>query len=361
MVKLSLSFVFLALSSYAYAAGTTCTFKTVAQVNAGKAKCDKIVLDNIVVPAKTTLDLTGLRAGTQVVFSGKTTFGFAPWSKDNFLIAIDGTRITVTETPGSVIDCGGERWWDGKGSNGGTEKPKFFSAHKLTDSHIGPLHIKNTPIQAFSINGVNGLTLDGINMDNSLGDVKGGHNTDAFDIGSSTGVFITNAVVKNQDDCLAVNSGKNILFSNGDCSGGHGLSIGSVGGRSDNTVDGVRIEHSRISNSDNGVRIKSVEGAKGLINNVTYTDITLSNIAKYGIDIQQDYQNGGPSGTPTNGVKITNININNVKGSVASKATPIYLLCGEGSCTNWKWSGNSISGGVPKPNSCKNFPKPASC
>jgi hypothetical protein len=34
-----------------------------------------------------------------------------------------------------------------------------------------------------------------------------GHNTDAFDIGDSTGVTISGANVKNQDDCLAINSG----------------------------------------------------------------------------------------------------------------------------------------------------------
>jgi polygalacturonase len=63
-------------------------------------------------------------------------------------------------------------------------------------------------VQTFSIDGANGLTLDHITIDNSAGDTDSlGHNTDAFDIGDSTGVTISCANVKNQDDCLAINSG----------------------------------------------------------------------------------------------------------------------------------------------------------
>jgi polygalacturonase len=85
--------------------------------------------------------------------------------------------------------------------------------------------------------------------------------------------------VYNQDDCLAVNSGTQITFTGGYCSGGHGLSIGSVGGRSDNTVDTVNILDSQIVNSDNGVRIKTVSGATGKVTGVTYSNIKLSNVS----------------------------------------------------------------------------------
>ena len=90
---------------------------------------------------------------------------------------------------------------------------------------------------------------------------------------------------------------QNITFSGGTCSGGHGLSIGSVGGRDDNTVSNVLIEDSTVTNSDNGVsfasitlrllltrcegiRIKTVFGATGKVTGVSYKNITLSTIAK---------------------------------------------------------------------------------
>jgi polygalacturonase len=39
------------------------------------------------------------------------------------------------------------------------------------------------------------------------------------------------------------------------CSGGHGLSIGSVGGRTDNVVSNVTFTDSVVVNSQNGVRL----------------------------------------------------------------------------------------------------------
>lgn len=44
-------------------------------------------------------------------------------------------------------------------------------------------------------------------INNEAGDSEGGHNTDGFDIGSSSNVIIDGANVYNQDDCVAVNSG----------------------------------------------------------------------------------------------------------------------------------------------------------
>ena len=179
-------------------------------------------------------------------------------------------------------------------------------------------------------------------------------------MGDSDGVTISGANVKNQDDCLAVNSGSNIIFTGGTCSGGHGLSIGSVGGRSDNDVSNVVIESSAILNSDNGVRIKTVSGATGSVKGVTYKNIKLSNIAKYGIIIEQDYENGSPTGKPTTGVPITGLTISGVTGTVASSGTDVYILCGSGSCSSWTWSGVSITGGK-KSTACTNVPSPASC
>jgi polygalacturonase len=338
--------------------GASCTFTSAADAISGKKSCTNIVLNGITVPAGTTLDLTGLTKGTHVTFQGTTTFAYKAW--EGPLISVSGTDITVTGASGHVIDGNGAKWWDGQGSNGGVDKPKFFYAHSLTDSIIQSLNVRNTPVQGFSVNGAKNLTLDHVTIDNSAGDSGGGHNTDAFDVGSSDTVIISNANVKNQDDCLAINSGSNIHFTGGTCSGGHGLSIGSVGGRSNNDVSNVVIENSSISNSDNGVRIKTVYDATGTVQGVTYKNIKLSNIAKYGIVIEQDYENGSPTGTPTTGVPITGLTISGVTGSVAAKATDIYILCGKGSCSNWTWTGVNITGGK-KSTSCSNVPSPASC
>lgn len=260
----------------------SCTFSGsagAASASKSQKSCATIVLNNIAVPSGTTLDLSDLNDDTSVVFQGTTTWGYKEWSGP--LLQIEGKGIKISGASGAVLNPDGARWWDGEGSNGGKTKPKFFYAHDLTDSSITNLKITNTPVQAVSINGVDGLTVAGMTIDNSAGDSAGGHNTDCFDIGSSSGVTITGAVCKNQDDCVAINSGTDITFTKGTCSGGHGLSVGSVGGRSDNTVDTVTFSDSTITRSDNGIRIKASSGETGTINKVTYSGITLSSINKY--------------------------------------------------------------------------------
>ncbi len=101
----------------------SCTFSDAASVISGKTNCSTITLSNITVPAGTTLDLTGLSNGTQVIFSGTTTFGYKEWVGP--LISVSGKNIFVTGASGHVIDCNGPAWWDGLGGNGGRTKPKY--------------------------------------------------------------------------------------------------------------------------------------------------------------------------------------------------------------------------------------------
>ncbi|RDW67001.1 hypothetical protein BP5796_09750 [Coleophoma crateriformis] len=337
--------VFPDLASIEKRANSSCTFTDAAAASASKTSCATIVLSGITVPSGTTLDMTGLTDGTAVIFEGTTTWEYEAWSGP--LFSVSGKDIAVSGATGHVLDGNGAKWWDGKGSNGGVTKPKFFYAHSLTgSSSIKGLNVLNTPVQAFSVNSASGLTLDSITIDNSAGDTGSlGHNTDAFDVGSSSGITISNANVKNQDDCLAINSGTDITFTGGTCSGGHGLSIGSVGGRSDNTVSGINIASSSVTSSANGVRIKTVSGATGTVSNVTYSDIKLSGITSYGIVIEQDYENGSPTGTPTTGVPITDLTLSSITGTVSSSATNIYILCGSSSCSSWTWTGVSVTGG----------------
>ncbi|KAL4964821.1 glycoside hydrolase family 28 protein [Aspergillus stella-maris] len=338
-------------------ARSSCTFTSASAVKSGKSSCSTITLKDIKVPAGETLDLTGLKTGATVIFEGETTFGYKEWKGP--LISVSGTSVTVKQSSGAKINCDGARWWDTKGSNGGKKKPKFFYAHKLNKSKIQGLRVYNTPVQGFSIQ-ADHLEINDVLIDNSAGDKKGGHNTDAFDVGSSTYITIDGATIYNQDDCLAVNSGEHITFTNGYCSGGHGLSIGSVGGRKNNVVKDITISNSQVVDSQNGVRIKTVYGASGSVTGVTYDNIKLSNISKYGIVVQQDYKNGSPTGKPTNGIKVQDITFNKVTGSVGSKGTEVQILCGKGSCKDWTWKGVSVKGGK-KSSKCQNVPGGASC
>ncbi|TVY91195.1 Endopolygalacturonase [Lachnellula willkommii] len=349
----------------------TCTFSGslgYSSASVSKASCSTIILDALTVPAGKTLDLTDLPDSTVVVFQGETSFAYSEW--EGPLFAVSGTDIKVAgeASGGSILNGNGASYWDGGGGSSGVTKPKFFQAHDLTDSLIETLTILNPPVQVFSINGASNLELAYITIDASAGDSLG-KNTDGFDIGSSDTVTIgkpcvsENATVYNQDDCVAINSGTNIIFKNGYCSGGHGLSIGSVGGRTDNTVDGVSFLTSTVTKSVNGIRIKAIEGDTGTITDVEYDDITLSSISKYGILIEQNYDGGDlDGGTASSGVPITDLTIKNIvgTGAVSSSGYDVVITCGSSACSDWTWSSVAVTGGK-KYGSCTNVPSVAAC
>lgn len=333
--------------------GNTCAVTAATDVSSAVSSCTAIEISNLSVPANTTIDLTGLKDNTTVTFSGTTTFGYSPDS-DFVAIQVSGSGITITGAEGHVIDGNGPAYWDGQGTNGGTDKPDFFfSVANTTNSAVRDLYIQNWPTHLFHITGNSYLTVSGLVLNNSAGDAPNnksdgdaaGHNSDGFDISTSDAVTLTDIQVYNQDDCVAVTSGTNITVSNVYCSGGHGLSIGSIGGKADNVVDGVLFQDSVVLNSQNGARIKTNSNTTGSVSNITYRNILMSNISKYGLDIQQDYLNGGPTGEPTNGVNITGIVFENVTGTVQSDAYDYYILCGDGSCSDFSFTDVNITGG----------------
>jgi len=311
-----------------------------SQIGAAK-KTQHIVLHNIHVPAGMTLDLLKLKTGTVVEFVGQITFGYKEW--DGPLMRIGGRNIKVIGKPGHLINCEGERWWDFRGGHWGKKKPSFFAV-RLSDSSIDGLNVKNLPVHGFSIHGCKNLVITRININVSEGTHKGAFNTDGFDVGNARGIRIANSWIHSLDDCLAVNSGYDITFEDNTCIGGHGISIGSVGGRKINTVEKVRVKRCKIQDSENGIRIKTVKGATGSVKDIVYDDVELKNIGKQGIVIQGNYLNSGPEGDPTGGVPIENVTINNVRGNVLPDGVNVLIWVANAS--NWKFSNINVWGGT---------------
>lgn len=332
--------------------GTTCTVTAYADVSSAVASCTNIILSAISAPASSTLDLSSLQTGASVVFAGETTFGYTEDS-DFDPIVISGTNVIISGADGHVIDGNGPAYWDGEGSNGGSDKPDHFIVAKdLSNAVFQNLNIRNWPTHCFDVTGGDTITFSNIFLNNSAGDAANSasdgkaaaHNSDGFDFSSTDNVLLTDSSVYNQDDCVAITSGSNITVNNMYCSGGHGLSIGSVGGKSNNVVKDITFSNSVVVDSENGCRIKSNADTTGSITNIAYKNITMSGISDYGIDIQQDYENGGSTGDPTNGVTIETVSFTDVTGTM-SDGKDYYILCGSDSCSEFTFSGVDITGG----------------
>ncbi|KAJ6019824.1 hypothetical protein N7499_003073 [Penicillium canescens] len=333
--------------------GTTCVVSEYASLSSAVKSCTNIVLSDFYAPPSSTIDLQSLQTGAVVTFAGTTTFGDT--YDDNFdPIVVSGHGITITGAEGHVIDGNGAAYWDGEGSNGGQDKPDhFFVVTKTYNSKITNLNIMNWPVHCFDITGSQNVVISGLVLNNTAGDEPNSasgskaaaHNSDGFDVSSSDYITLEDIEVYNQDDCVAVTSGTQIVVDNVYCSGGHGLSIGSVGGKSNNIVDGITFKNSQVVNSQNGCRIKSNADTTGSISNIVYQNITVSGITDYGIDVQQDYLNGGATGEPTNGVTISGVTFDNVKGTATDDAYDYYILCGSDSCSDFIFTDVSITGG----------------
>lgn len=80
-------------------------------------------------------------------------------------------------------------------------------------------------------------------------------------LASVSNLTIEDSIVHNQDDCLAINKGSNIIFQRNSCTGGHGISVGSID--SDVTVNNVQILNNVVINNDQALRIKTKAAATG--------------------------------------------------------------------------------------------------
>ncbi|RAL61995.1 hypothetical protein DID88_002484 [Monilinia fructigena] len=313
------------------AAQTPCIATKYSEIAPCVGSSTDIILKDVYAPSNSAIDLRKLKAGTTVTFAGKTTFGFTNDSSFEPIL-IGGSGITITGEPDAIIDGNGQAYWDGLGSNGGVPKPNhFIAASKLTGGSKG------------------------MHQNAASGKLAAAHNSDGIDLINSNNTIVRNISVWNQDDCVAITSGNNVTVDGLYCFGGHGLSIGSVGGKTYNNVTNIVFKNSKVVNSSNGARIKTNFNTTGVVSNITYSNIQLTNIDTYGIDVQQDYLNGGPTGEPSDGFPIENILFENVFGTVLPGGKNYYVLCGRESCKNFTFSGVKITGG--KSESSCNYPE----
>ncbi|KAF8751218.1 Glycosyl hydrolases family 28 [Rhizoctonia solani] len=219
-------------------------------------ECTTININSFTVPAGETFSISAPTGAT-------INFGYAVWSGPFF--ELSGTDITFNGN-GYTFNGQGEQYWDGLGSSGST-KPHPMMKYDQIFRYFTNLIVKNSPQQCFSFGNDAALTVSKVTVDN-------------FSVSDLT---IEDSTVINQDDCLAINKGSNIIFQRNSCSNGHGISIGSI--TSDVTVSNVQILDNTVTSNAQGFRIKTTLRQLGIY----YSGNTATGCTSYGVIVDQSY------------------------------------------------------------------------
>ncbi|KAG7381642.1 Polygalacturonase 1 [Phytophthora boehmeriae] len=316
--------------------GNNCNLTGTYKKGTDISSCSSITIGSLSVPAGVTLDLSKAKTGAIIEFTGTTTFGTQKWAGP--LVLLGGSDLTVKGS-GTLDGQGAWYWKQGQSIT----RPVFFRLQRVSGSTLSGFTLKNSPFRTFSLVTCQDTTISGLTLDSKAGNGIA-KNTDGFDLTKNDHITIINNKIYNQDDCLAMQSSTNTVFSNNYCCGGHGISIGSLGGNAvdeSTTVQGLTVNGNTIENSDNGLRIKTIIGLKGLVSNVKYTDNTLSNV-KNAIVLHSDYSKskGGYSGAPTSQVTITDVTVDGLSGT----ATNLYdVVVNPKVVSDWSFSGVTVS------------------
>jgi polygalacturonase len=221
----------------------------------------------------------------------------------------------VALTGPGMIDGSGAHWWAWSERAARAQpgrlvyrRPHLVTINTCKRLHIADITLTNSSMFHLVPRNITDLTIERVKVRAPFD----APNTDAIDPGPVTNCLVRDCDIDTGDDDIVIKSGgTNILIENCTIKHGHGISIGSE------TTAGVHnmlVRHCTFDGTDNGIRIKSMRGAGGPVENVRYTDIRMKDVAN-AIVLQLDYvDNNRPEfkGDPGKVPSIRDVLIDNV-------------------------------------------------
>ena len=197
--------------------------------------------------------------------------------------------------PGA-IDGQGTPWWPYAYTNGAV-RPSMISLNNCTRELIQNITLSNSPMFHIAIGGsaanstVQGVT---VHAPSSSDPVTPSHNTDACDV-SGNNTLVQNCNISTGDDDFTCGGGTaNVVLTNNTYGNGHGLSIGSYTDGSG--VSNIMVINCTFNGTGNGIRIKSDNDRGGHVQDISYCNLSMTNV-DFPIQIYAYYNEiGTPSG-----------------------------------------------------------------
>lgn len=235
--------------------------------------------------------------------------------------------VAITGT--GTINGMGKHWWEWSERAARAQpgrlvipRPHLVVINRCERLHVADITLTNSSKFHLVPSNINELTIERVKVRAPFN----APNTDAIDPGPGRNFLIRDCDIDTGDDDIVIKSGgTNILIENCTIKHGHGISIGS------GTTAGIHnmlVRHCTLNGADNGIRIKSMRGAGGPVENVRYTDIHMKNV-RDAIVLDLNYvDNNRPDfrGDPTKIPSIKNILIDHVTVEGAINAGKIVGL-----------------------------------
>ncbi|XP_068303859.1 probable polygalacturonase At1g80170 [Pyrus communis] len=307
--------------------------------NAWEIACSIPVRTRILIPAGSTylfhpVHIAGpCRSKVTLMISGTV---IAPEDPDTWIglnrrkwLYFHGVNHLTVEG-GGTINGMGQEWWarscKTNSSNPCRHAPTAVTFHKCKNLKVKNLLIVNS--QQMHMAFTNCMRVVASNLRVIAPAVS--PNTDGIHISASKGVEVKDTIIRTGDDCISiVSNSSRIRIINIACGPGHGISIGSLGkSNSWSQVHDVVVDTAFLSNTDNGVRIKTWQGGSGFASNIAFRNVLMENVSNPIIIDQYYCDSWLPCLNQTSAVKVENISFVHIKGTSATEEA-IKFVCSD--------------------------------
>ncbi|CAN4098401.1 unnamed protein product [Withania somnifera] len=181
----------------------------------------------------------------------------------------------LTVQGGGTINGMGHKWWATSckinTTNPCRHAPTALTFHRCNNLKVRDIRMLNSQQMHISISNSIHVELSHIIVQAPAQSP----NTDGIHISSSTHVAVKDCTIRTGDDCISiVSNSSSILVKNIACGPGHGISIGSLGkSNSWSQVHNVCVDGAYLSNTENGVRIKTWQTLGISIHSISFVGI----------------------------------------------------------------------------------------
>lgn len=197
----------------------------------------------------------------------------------------------VQITGEGAIDGQGEAWWNAFRANQAmTHRPYMIKLLNCTNITVTGVTLRNSPMFHLVTQNCTDVTIDGITIHSP----SNAPNTDGIDP-SGWNFTISNCNIDTGDDNIAIKPAPprdhqpgNNNYRVMNCTFGHGHGM-SIGGGTAGGIENLTVSNCTFHETDYGIRIKTLRGNGGHLQNCVYENLTMSDITKSPISIVDYY------------------------------------------------------------------------